>query len=758
MSPSAPGLFSGAAGSPKDALRSGTPKSVQLCMPSILKGESSPRSAAEEALPSCHGHVEIALPLFAGPRGEKNAQEVCSPSGKMYLWVGGEGASPNGKSSDCESSKAGATTCCPQTELDQCETGSTCTSELVRCDSVWVEKQMLRRFQDCQDAMSRITGTPGDVARDEQMAFGESTLTFKDVCFKMKGKTILEPISGHFKPGTLAAVMGPSGSGKTTLLDILADKKTTPWEGTVHFNGRPRDKLFRRMTSYVPQNDVMPAHLTVQEAVQFAYDLKNPAPSKVNGKLRQWDIESRLAILGLLCVRNSRIGDEAKRGISGGQQKRVSLARGLNAAAQIIFCDEPTSGLSATDAEMCVKYMRLLAHKFGITIVVVIHQPRFETSRLFDHLLLMTAEPGRCVYNGPMAEALDHWQKVGYPLKMCVNPTDHFLDLVTPGMPNSAEAEFVAYYNEHCAPAVRARVEEEIGRERATSLELLNARRESLLQFGYLPQIKNTVYGVPFFRQFQIVFTRQLKLAARDSMGGVLELLIAPIKALIVGVTYLDIGSRDAVQQLGFIFMVLMMSTIDGLKVMPQLISQRSVMKIETSEALYSQWIFIMSFTIINSLVAFLSNLIFVSVLFEISGTDYALFNSLVLWTTMLQFCFDNLYLMMASIARDATAAQICSIPLMIFFLLYNGFTATKKTVPDFMAWVLDVSPVAYAMEAVCIAYGDVYTEDPFWKVIHERNGYVRQTDRAIMVVAGYIVLFRTIQIVCMRYMNNIKR
>merc|ERR1711971_693736 len=164
--------------------------------------------------------------------------------------------------------------------------------------------------------------------------------------------------------------------------------------------------------------------------------------------------------------------------------------------------------------------MRLLAHKFGITIIVVIHQPRFETSRLFDHLLLMTAEPGRCVYNGPMDEALQHWEQVGYPLKMCVNPTDHFLDLVTPGMPNAVENVFVDYYKAFCAPAVQARVEEELTSEtRKTSIQLLRARRESLLQFGDLPLVKQSVYGVSYMRQFQVVFGRQLKLAMRDKTG-----------------------------------------------------------------------------------------------------------------------------------------------------------------------------------------------------------------------------------------------
>ena len=56
-------------------------------------------------------------------------------------------------------------------------------------------------------------------------------------------------------------------------------------------------------------------------------------------------------------MKHSLIGDEVVRGISGGQKRRVTLARGLVGGAQIVFADEPTSGLSATDAELCVRAM-----------------------------------------------------------------------------------------------------------------------------------------------------------------------------------------------------------------------------------------------------------------------------------------------------------------------------------------------------------------------------------------------------------------
>merc|ERR1712048_1486480 len=175
-----------------------------------------------------------------------------------------------------------------------------------------------------------------------------------------KEKVLLEECHGHVKAGSLVAIMGPSGCGKSTLLDILAQKKTSKYTGEVYLNGHSirGEPLLRRVAAYVGQEENMPEHWTTREAVEFKARLKKPSPDKLSMDLYNKMIDGLLDDVGLLHVADTRIGGSNVRGLSGGQKRRLTLARGMAASPQVMFCDEPTSGLSATDAELCIKSLK----------------------------------------------------------------------------------------------------------------------------------------------------------------------------------------------------------------------------------------------------------------------------------------------------------------------------------------------------------------------------------------------------------------
>jgi len=218
------------------------------------------------------------------------------------------------------------------------------------------------------------------------------------------GRRLLEGVSLVVQPGEMVAIMGPSGSGKSTLLAVL-NGQVAPAAGRIVIGGldlHDHFELFRGRIGYVPQDDILHADLTVWQALWYAARLRLPpdmADAEIARRIRQV-----IAQLGLEGTEQTRVGDQRKRGISGGQRKRVNLAMELLTDPPILVLDEPTSGLSSTDTISVIELLRSLADA-GKTILVTIHQPSLEAYRKFDAVAVIardasTREVGRLAWFG----------------------------------------------------------------------------------------------------------------------------------------------------------------------------------------------------------------------------------------------------------------------------------------------------------------------------------------------------------------------
>jgi len=127
-------------------------------------------------------------------------------------------------------------------------------------------------------------------------------------------------------------------------------------------------------------------------------------------------------------LKKTIIGNESKRGLSGGEKKRVNIALDLLKDRPILFLDEPTSGLDAFQALNVVTVLKDLANK-GRTVICTIHQPRSSIVELFDDVILLTA--GKCVYNGPANEVVEYFSNLGFFCPFNHNVADFLLDTIS---------------------------------------------------------------------------------------------------------------------------------------------------------------------------------------------------------------------------------------------------------------------------------------------------------------------------------------
>ena len=257
-------------------------------------------------------------------------------------------------------------------------------------------------------------------------------IRFEDLTLRLKSnkKIVVDHASGKINAGTVTAIMGPSGAGKTSFLYTLSGKASQYGKisGKIFINGEKRNLSdFTDVVGFVPQNDIMTSCRTVREVLRMNADFR--LGKKISSEKKNQIVEDVMHLLGLYELRDTLIGDETKRGISGGQKKRVNIGMELVAEPSVLFCDEPTSGLDATTSGEIMKVLQAVASR-GTMVVVVLHQPRYEIFEQFDNVILLS-KGGKTAYMGPTHASINYFQSLGYIMPKNMNPADYLMDVLS---------------------------------------------------------------------------------------------------------------------------------------------------------------------------------------------------------------------------------------------------------------------------------------------------------------------------------------
>lgn len=181
------------------------------------------------------------------------------------------------------------------------------------------------------------------------------------------------------------ALSGPSGAGKTTLLELIAGLRT-PRRGRIELHGRvvcdegvfvpPR----ARRVGYVPQDDALFPHLSVRQNVLYGAREQND------------DVLEVLEIGSLL--------DRSVKRLSGGERKRVALARALLTKPEVLLLDEPLAGVDAALRDRVLEYLVRVRDEFPVPTVYVTHQMD-EVQAICEEIVFL--ERGRITGRRPLS-------------------------------------------------------------------------------------------------------------------------------------------------------------------------------------------------------------------------------------------------------------------------------------------------------------------------------------------------------------------
>lgn len=526
-----------------------------------------------------------------------------------------------------------------------------------------------------------------------------------EIEFKFKNSNNgLHQFSFSENSGQLIAVMGGSGVGKSTLLNIL-NGNIPVQHGSIKINQTDiyeKQKETRRLIGYVPQDDLLFEDLTVWENLFFNATLcfDQLAPQAIHDK-----VTKVLHELELHPFKDLKVGDPLNKVISGGQRKRLNVALELIREPAILFVDEPTSGLSSTDSEKVILLLKQQARK-GKLIIINIHQPSSAIFKMFDKLWIMDSG-GRPIYTGNPLDAIIYFK----------TEVNHV---------NAEVCECVACGNvnpEQVLEIVETKKMDESGNflpERHFTPEFwyTQYRKRSLKK---KEKIQNAQTGLPIAesknpglaKQFKIFFERNLRIKLADRQYLIINLLEAPILALIVAYftrfsendKYVFFENKSLIS---YLFMAIVVVLFMGMSVSAEeIIKDRKILKRES-------FLNLSRFSYLNSKIVFLVLLsAFQTFSFVFIGNLILGIHHMTMAYWLILFAvavFSNLLGLNISSAFDSVVAIYVLIPLLLIpQILLCGVIVkfddlqSKNAVNDVVPITGEVMASRWAFEALAV-------------------------------------------------------
>ncbi|CAF1013506.1 unnamed protein product, partial [Adineta ricciae] len=510
-----------------------------------------------------------------------------------------------------------------------------------------------------------------------------------------KKKVLLHNISGAITGG-LWAVMGASGSGKSTLLNTLACRLdvNTVVEGEMRLNGAPYDNAeLKRIAGYVMQDDLLNGYLTVEETLMYTAKLR--LPRTFTDKQREERVEDVLNDLGLVHVRKATIGSQIKQGISGSERKRLCVSMQLLNRPQLLFLDEPTTGLDSVTALDLLHTLHAIAHgksqEKAVTIVCSIHQPQSKIFNLFDSLTLLKS--GNIIYQGPRKQAMEVFRAAGFPCPLYTNPADHLLDVITPA--KTGDREDVHQQEEATDKAI-------IQCQNPIEIDLNMGVDKRLEQMGSLP------LNPTWFQQVHILLQRNFTEQKRKWKITAVCLLQTIIMAVLIGTVFLRIGQTQSsiVRRESVIFFCIINQGIFGaLTVINSFPVERTLTLRERASGTYFASSYFIAKIIADTLVQIPIPIAFSCIVYFLVGLDATVgkFFMFTLFTLLCSMSSTSLALMISALCQT-TDMSVTVLPMALEVTrLFSGFFLAPSRLPKYFTWLDALSYVKYSFVGVSL-------------------------------------------------------
>nr|WP_315456982.1 ABC transporter ATP-binding protein [uncultured Sphingorhabdus sp.] len=254
-------------------------------------------------------------------------------------------------------------------------------------------------------------------------------ISFDTLSLTLRGRLVLQSVSGHLQKGKVTAILGANGAGKSSLLSCLAGLRQ-PDSGTIMLGDRPlsgqSDQDRARRIGLLPQQADIHWEINVRALVALGRLPHQGRFSKWGGKTAADEAAVEKALLQTDCT---QFADRKALRLSGGEQARVLLARVLAGEPEWVLADEPLANLDPAHQMDAISCLKNVAAN-GAGVVLVLHDLT-QAARIADHVIIMNQ--GRIQASGRCAEVLTQEQlAAAFGVSVHISSDDRGAPIITP--------------------------------------------------------------------------------------------------------------------------------------------------------------------------------------------------------------------------------------------------------------------------------------------------------------------------------------
>lgn len=533
---------------------------------------------------------------------------------------------------------------------------------------------------------------------------------------------ILKTMDGYFHPGEVTVVLGRPGSGCSTLLKTIACNTygfEIGLELKISYDGMAPEEIekhHRGDVVYSAETDVHFPHLSVGDTLEFAAKLRTP---QNRGEVSRLDHAKHMASVmmatyGLSHTRNTAVGSDFVRGVSGGERKRVSIAEVSLSGANIQCWDNATRGLDAATALEFIRALKTSAAILDATPLIAIYQCSQDAYDLFDNVIVLYE--GYQIFFGKAADAKQFFLNMGYDCPQRQTTADYLTSLtnpeeriVRPGyenkVPRTAQ-EFSEYWR--ASPQYHA-LTGKIDRYFAETAD--GGQREVYREAHAARQSKHisprSPYTVSFFMQTRYIIGRNFLRMKGDPSIVIFSVFGQGVMGLILSSVFYNLQPNTGsfyYRGAAMFFAVLFNAFASLLEIM-SLFEARPIVEKHKKYALYRP-----SADALASIISELPVKLCMSIFFNFSyyfmvhfRRDPGRFFFYWMFCGLCTLCMSHMFRSLGAVSTSLAGAMTPATSVLLAMVIFTGFVIPIPNMLGWCRWIQYINPVSYVFESLMV-------------------------------------------------------